>query len=81
MRVIFCELRQRGEYTEDLFEQKQANQSQTLMTVLDDINEKFGAGTLRPGRIKLEQEWAMKRQFKSPCYTTKFGQFMVAKCE
>ncbi|MFT0213513.1 DUF4113 domain-containing protein [Pseudomonas sp. F1_0610] len=51
------------------------------MLILDDVNEKFGAGTLRSGRIKLEQEWAMKRQFKSPCYTTKFGQFMIAKCE
>ncbi len=43
-----------------------------LMTVLDQINNRFGKGTLRSGQEGFGDGWVMRSQIKTPAYTTRF---------
>ncbi len=45
-----------------------------LMTVLDDINKRFGKGTLRSTQEGFNEDWVMKSEIKSPAYTTRFNE-------
>ena len=45
-----------------------------LMNLLDNINARFGKGTLRTGQEGFGDEWVMKSEIKSPAYTTRFGE-------
>ncbi|WOS76255.1 DUF4113 domain-containing protein [Pseudomonas aeruginosa] len=42
------------------------------MSTLDAINNRWGRGTLQPGRIAKPAEWAMRRELLSPAYTTRW---------
>jgi DNA polymerase V len=41
-----------------------------LMTAIDELNQRFGRGTLKVSTQGAYKEWQMKSQMKSPCYTT-----------
>lgn len=43
-----------------------------LMRVMDRINATYGSGTLRPAAEGMRQGWRMKRERKSPAYTTQW---------
>ena len=78
--VLLLDLRQRGEFTGDLFQAEQAGASDRLMEVLDQINGKWGRGTLRPGRVPAAPEWGMRREFMSQSYTTRLDQLWEVRC-
>jgi DNA polymerase V len=48
-----------------------------LMKALDRINGEYGEGTLHYAAQGVRREWAMKRQLRSPCYTTRVDQIPV----
>lgn len=68
--ILLVDLRQQGEFTDDMFASKQPDASERVMGVMDQINAKWGRGTLRPGGVPLMPEWGMRRELKSPSYTT-----------
>lgn len=72
--VLLVDLCQRGEFTDDLFAAVQPAASEKVMAVLDDINSKWGRGTLRPGIVPVEPEWEMKREMLSQSFTTNVDQ-------
>lgn len=39
-----------------------------LMTTMDEVNKKFGRGTLKLASEGIDKSWAMRRDFKSPNY-------------
>ena len=47
--------------------------SERLMEVLDHLNAKDGKGTLYFAGQGVQQQWQMKREMLSPCYTTRFS--------
>lgn len=49
-----------------------------LMQVMDRINATFGRGTLQSAAEGLHKEWSMKREMKSPSYTTCWDELPVA---
>ena len=49
------------------------------MQVLDQINARWGRDTLRPARVPQQAEWSMRREMKSPSYTTRFDQLWTVK--
>ncbi|WP_301150680.1 translesion error-prone DNA polymerase V subunit UmuC [Metapseudomonas otitidis] len=69
--VLLMNLCQRGEYTPDLFAPGQDISSERVMGVLDQINAKWGRGTIRPGAVPATPEWGMRRELLSPAYTTR----------
>ena len=72
--VLLLNLCQRGEYTDDLFAAYQPANTTKVMTVLDQINERWGRGTLRAASVPLNPEWGMRREMMSQSYTTRLDQ-------
>jgi DNA polymerase V len=61
----------------DLFHQGQSNRSDKVMRVLDNTNLKHGRNALFIGSEGVVQKWAMRQQYKSPAYTTRWSDIPV----
>lgn len=59
----------------DLF--SPARDNTTLMQVMDRINTQWGRGTLHSAAEGVTKAWRMKREQKSPGYTTDWNQIPV----
>ncbi|MDI1351288.1 MAG: DUF4113 domain-containing protein, partial [bacterium] len=44
-----------------------------LMSIMDDINQKFGKQTIRLAAEGYSRPWAMRAELKSPAYTTRWS--------
>jgi DNA polymerase V len=75
--VLLMNICQPGEYTEDLFAVSQPDDATSLMAVLDQINGRWGRGTLRPASVPVNPGWGMRREMMSRSYTTKLDQLWV----
>lgn len=49
-----------------------------LMRVVDQINDNWGKGTLHLAAEGVRKDWSMKREKKSPAYTTRWTELPVA---
>jgi DNA polymerase V len=78
--VMLLNLCQPGEYTDDLFAISQPAEATRVMTVLDQINSRWGKGTLRSASVPDNPEWAMRRELMSQSYTTRLDQLWSVKC-
>jgi DNA polymerase V len=72
--VLLMDLRQPGEFTDDLFAHSQPVTADKVMTVLDEINGRWGKGVLRLPSVPAAPDWAMRRELMSQSYTTKVDQ-------
>lgn len=72
--VLLMDLRQPGEFTDDLFAHIQPAAADKVMSVLDQINGRWGRGTLRAAAVPASPAWAMRRELMSPSYTTRLDQ-------
>ena len=72
--ILLLDLRQRGDFTDDMFAPVQPVASEQVMRVLDSINARWGRGTLRPGGVPGDPDWGMRRELMSPNYTTRLDQ-------
>ncbi|WP_341303230.1 DUF4113 domain-containing protein [Pseudomonas sp. TMP25] len=63
--VMLLELCQRHECTMDLFTPDQPARTEQLMTVLDQVNARWGRGTLHPARLKVKAKAAAVEGFLS----------------
>ena len=63
-----------------LFDTKDRYKSLRLMEVVDQINDRFGEGTIKFAVEGIKQEWKMKNENRSPSYTTRADQLPVAWC-
>ena len=79
--IMLLDLRQRGEFTDDMFATTQPAAAEQVMAVLDQINRKWGRGTLRPAGVPAAPEWAMRREMMSPGYTTKFSELWTVRAK
>jgi|TARA_R110002060_G_scaffold9059_1_gene13457 DNA polymerase V len=61
----------------DLFE---VNDNPALMNCYAEINNKFGKSTLQLASEPREEKWAMRREFMSPQYTTKWSDIPKIQC-
>ncbi|RRV18142.1 translesion error-prone DNA polymerase V subunit UmuC [Pseudomonas saudiphocaensis] len=77
--VLLMDLRQRGEFTGDLFAEGPRPGADRLMAVVDRINAREGKGAVRLGRIPATPEWAMKREMMSKRYLTRWDELMVVR--
>ncbi|MFO7705112.1 MAG: translesion error-prone DNA polymerase V subunit UmuC [Halopseudomonas sp.] len=78
--IMLLDLRQQGEFTDDLFAEVQPAAAEKVMGVLDQINSRWGRGTLRPARVPVTPGWGMKRELKSPGYTTQWAELWRVGC-
>ncbi len=78
--VMLLNLYQPGEYTDDLFAISQPAEATLVMTVLDQINDRWGRGTLRAASVPINPDWGMRRDMMSQSYTTKLDQLWSVAC-
>jgi DNA polymerase V len=72
--ILLLDLRQRGEFTDDLFVATPPEAAERVMGVLDAINARWGRGTMRPAGVPAKPGWGMRREMMSPSYTTRIDQ-------
>lgn len=72
--VLLMDLRQPGEFTDDLFAVTQPVACDRLMSVLDEINGRYGRGTMRTASVPRTPDWGMRRELMSRSYTTRIDQ-------
>jgi len=77
--VLLMDLRQPGEFTDDLFAQSQPAMADKVMGVLDEINSRWGKGVLRVASVPVAPGWAMRRELMSQSYTTRVDQLWTVK--
>ncbi len=75
--IILSDLTPAGSRQLNLFSQTESDDQ--LMSALDSLNQKWGRGTLIYGGSGLEKKWDMRRQLKSPSYTTNWNELPKAK--
>lgn len=78
--VLLMDLRQPGEFSEDLFAARQSAASDRLMQVMDDINGRWGRGTMRAAGVPVAPDWGMRRDMMSQSFTTKLDQLWTVRC-
>ncbi len=78
--VMLLDLCQHGEYTDDLFATSQPSEATRVMTVFDQINGRWGRGTLRSASVPTNPEWGMRREMMSQSYTTKLDKLWSVAC-
>jgi DNA polymerase V len=77
--VLLMDLRQPGECTDDLFAEVQPAISNKLMSVLDEINGRWGRGTLRTASVPANPDWVMRWELMSQSYTTRLDEVWTVK--
>ena len=73
--ILLSEIGARSDTPQDLFDLRaeKRQRSIALMETVDAINERHGRGSIRlAGEGRQSDGWRMKRERKSPCYTTKW---------
>lgn len=78
--ILLLDLRQRTEFTTDLFTATSNVATDKLMGTLDAVNAKWGRGTLRPARVTVAPDWGVRQALKSPSYTTNWQELWAGKC-
>ncbi|WP_425928710.1 translesion error-prone DNA polymerase V subunit UmuC [Pseudomonas sp. NyZ201] len=78
--VLLMELCHRGEYTTDLFAKEQPVEATRLMNVVDQINGRWGKGTVRTAGVPAIPAWGMRRDLMSQSYTTRIDQLWEVSC-
>ena len=77
--VGLVEISDRDHTQYDLFQPGQKIDSEMLMNAMDRINIHHGRGSLRIGSEGTVQKWAMRQQYRSPSYTTRWHDLPVIK--
>jgi len=76
--VILPDLLPAGVVQTSLFDlEENANQSNELMATLDNINQRYGKKSIHYASEIISKRWHMRQQFKSPSYTTKWGELFT----
>ncbi|QCI14101.1 translesion error-prone DNA polymerase V subunit UmuC [Pseudomonas putida] len=78
--VLLLDLRQPGEFTDDLFAATQPVASNRLMAVMDSVNQRYGRGTLRSATVPSNPDWGMRRELISQSFTTRIDQLWRVYC-
>jgi DNA polymerase V len=77
--VLLMGLQPKGAIQSTLFDDPVAQaRSASMMRVMDAINRKMGPGNLTVASSGVKQRWAMRRESKSPSYTTDWNELPVA---
>jgi DNA polymerase V len=78
--VMLSEIRPAALEQADLFtDLEDTERSDTLMGIMDQINHRWGRGTLRTASEGAEGIWKMNRGHLSPCYTTSWDELPTVR--
>ena len=78
--VMLLDITLAGETQREMFVPLASERSERLMQTLDGLNRRYGTGTVFHGAQGTEPRWVMRREMKSPSYTTRFADIPVVRC-
>ncbi len=78
--IVLLKIREKTMIQRDLFVDEQSERKKIMIKAVDHINKKHGKDTLRVGTYSAKKPWAMRRELKSPAYTTSWDELPRAKC-
>lgn len=78
--LMLLNLCQPGEHTDDLFAITQPAAATRVMKVLDEINGRWGRGTIRASIVPSNPDWGMRWEMMSQSYATKLDQLWKVPC-
>ena len=77
--VLLMGLHEKGAAQRTLFDDPtEQSRSDKMMYVMDAINQRMGKDSVTVGATGTKQRWAMRREQKSPSYTTDMNELMEA---
>lgn len=80
--VLLTQLIPAHKIQQNLFSDKELTEKrEKLMKVVDNINSIWGRNKIRIASAGFDNPWAMKREMKSPEYTTCWAEIPVVKCQ
>ncbi|PAW92280.1 hypothetical protein CKK33_01740 [Mucilaginibacter sp. MD40] len=68
-----------GEIQYNLFAGYEHSREQQLAGLMDQLNDRYGRGTLRLAADSFERKWAMKQEFLSKQYTTDWKDLVITR--
>ncbi|STX81688.1 UmuC [Legionella busanensis] len=80
--IMLAELAPKSHMQMDLFHKPSDTmiaKSEKIMTLIESINKKYGTRTIRLAAEGFQKKWSMKREMKSPCYTTSWAELPWAQ--
>lgn len=75
--IMLSGISQVGVQQADLFTEIRDEKSDRLMSTIDQINQRFGRGTLHVASTDLTSQWKMRQDLRSPSYTTNWKELPV----
>lgn len=63
----------------DFFQSCQSPKAFGVMETLDNINGRYGVGSVFVGRQGIKRDWSMARNLKSPAYTTRLSDVPIVR--
>ena len=72
--IVMDDLIPMGTAPRPLFDRRDREQSERLMSAIDAVNGKFGRGTIAPAAAGIRREWQTKFELRSPRYTTRVAE-------
>lgn len=77
--VLLMGLQPKGTMQQTLFDDPvEQAKSDSMMSIMDAINRKMGKGSVTVASSGIRPKWAMRREKKSPSYTTEWRELPVA---
>ena len=72
--VLLGGICERGSVQPDLFDTVDREKQGTLMRLIDTVNRRMGSETLGYAAAGIDRGWSMRREMRSPCYTTSWDE-------
>ncbi len=77
--VGLLELSPKGSQQYDLFHPGQSGKADQLMQVVDQVNHRYGRGSVFLGAEGIHKKWKMRQAYTSPAYTTRWTDLPVVR--
>lgn len=77
--VMLSDIRDKATRQIDLFQPEEATRRENLNPVLDIINLKYGKHTIRSAAELMGNNWRMRQEKRSPCYTTSWAELAIVR--
>lgn len=77
--IVLLDIAPREILQPDLFAAPPDPRRTRLMATLDQLNRDWGRGTVRIGAEGLSDDWRMRQQRRSPCYSTRLDQLLIVE--
>ena len=78
--IILNELVPEGTGQRNLFDAPPDPKNSAVMRVMDGLNKRMGRGTVIQAATGLKRDWALRADYRSPHYTSRWTDLPKARC-